>query len=463
MPVTATPTRTAWIAAAVYAVVLTYLLLAPHPLWLFGVPGQAVEETIDRSIAGYVQHALAYALLASLLAWACRTESASRQATWALLAVGHGALAECLQSFIPHRYADWPDGLANALGVGVGWLAVSLMLRAGNKPARESVACLLLALLFQPALAASASDAPRPAVGVSGNVGCLNDPKTVQRLFITEPGVYENYLVDGRWVNRNLVKINAVDVTLRNCEIRNGRNNAVTVYAANVLIENCKIHHLLAGTFRNQEDAHGITGRPTNLVIRNCEIHHVSGDAVQFDPDRGEWDNVLIENCTFWTGPLPADAAGFRRGERPGENAIDTKQRESNPRSRMTIRNCLLYGWGDGQITNQAALNLKNHVRVEVVGCVLAENDIGFRLRGHTGDYGGAMVTLRDCAVYRSKIAVRMEDAIENLTIFNLGIGEGVERKYQTAAGEPRAYVNEGEFVPPPYSDVIQKGVHPPK
>ena len=303
--------------------------------------------------------------------------------------------------------------------------------------------------------------ASQPAVGAAANVGCSENPKKVQRLQITEPGVYENYLVDGEWVDRNLVKINADGVTLRNCEIRNGRDNAVTVYAKNVVIENCKIHHLLSGTFRDQKDAHGISGQPNNLVIRNCEIYYVSGDALQFDPGRKPWDEVLVENCTFWTGPLPEDAAGFRRGQRPGENALDTKQRKSNPRSRITVKNCLMYGWGSGQITNQAALNLKNHVQADVTGCVLADNDVCFRLRGDTGKRGGALVTVQDCAVYRSKIAVRMEDAIENLKITRLGIGEGIGRKYQVVEGTPRGYVNQGEFAPPPYSQAIRTGVRP--
>ena len=305
---------------------------------------------------------------------------------------------------------------------------------------------------------AAASQKP---VGADANVGCRDNPKKVQRLSIKEPGVYENYLVDGEWVDRILVKIQTDNVTLRNCEIRNGRHNGISIYAKNVLIENCKIHHLLAGTFRDQEDAHGIDGQPTNLVIRNCEIYYVSGDCLQFDPSRNPWDNVLIENCTMWTGPLPADAAGFRRGERPGENAVDTKQRKSNPRSRITIKNCLMVGWGDGQISNQAALNLKNHVQVDVIGCVLADNDICFRLRGDTGEYGGALVNVQDCAVYRSQTAVRLEDALENLKITRLGIGEGIQRKYQVVAGEPRGYVNQGEFTPPPYATAIRTGVGP--
>jgi len=334
---------------------------------------------------------------------------------------------------------------------------VAVPLEAFSAADRRFVAAVLKRQLH-----VSPARSVRDAVGAGGNVGCSDRPKTLQRLTITEPGVYENLLVDGGWIARNLVQIKADNVTLRNCEIRNGCHNAVTVYAKNVLIENCRIHHLLAGTFKGQRDAHGITGTPHNLVIRNCEIYYVSGDAVQFDPDRNVWGDVLIVNCTFWTGPLPADAAGFHRGERPGENAVDTKQRPSNPRSRMTIRNCLMYGWGQGQIVNQAAVNLKNKVQVEVSGCVLADNDICFRLRGTTDSHTGALVIIRNCAVYRSKIAVRMEDAIENLRIENLGIGNGIERKYTTAAGKPQNLVNRGEFAAPPYPQAIKTGVRPP-
>lgn len=146
--------------------------------------------------------------------------------------------------------------------------------------------------------------------GTSGLVGCGPARKVVRRLVIDRPGVYENYLVDGHWGNHTLVQIKADGVTMRNCEIRNGTKNAVTVYAKDVLIESCKIHHALAGTYDQQQDAHGITGRPVRLIIRNCNIGLVSGDAIQFDPGRGAWDEVLIEHCTLWTGPLPDDAAG---------------------------------------------------------------------------------------------------------------------------------------------------------
>jgi hypothetical protein len=282
----------------------------------------------------------------------------------------------------------------------------------------------------------------------------------VQGLEITKPGIYENLLVDGKWAERTLVKVLADGVTLRRCEIRNGKDNGIIVVGRKVVIDSCKIHHLLKGTREAPVDAHGITGRPTDLVIRNCEVFQVSGDAVQFDPARRPWDGVLIENCTFWTAPLEADVAGFQRGDRPGENAVDTKQFKENPRSRLTIRNSLFHGWGQGRIANQAALNLKEHVQVAVEGCILREDDIGFRLRGGDGPRGGALVTIRDCAVYRSKVAARLEEKIRDLKIYGLRLGEGIGAKYQKAGGGVGpGYENRGEAAAPPYEQALREGV----
>jgi VanZ family protein len=128
-----TPGRIALTAAAAYAVLLTYLLLAPYPLGFLGGLGRAVERTIGQIVAACLQHGLAYMVLGGLLLWACRSTRTSWQAVCLVLAVGHGLSTEWLQRFIPHRYCEWPDGLANAVGVGLGWLAALLVLRwAGN-------------------------------------------------------------------------------------------------------------------------------------------------------------------------------------------------------------------------------------------------------------------------------------------------------------------------------------------
>lgn len=265
-------------------------------------------------------------------------------------------------------------------------------------------------------------------MGIRGTVGCQAGAKQLSRLVIDKPGVYEELLIDGQGRNANLVKITGSNVTLKNCEIRHGGHNGVFVSGSNVTIDSCKIHHLLKGTYAKQDDAHGICGRPNGLVIRNCEIFMVSGDSTQFDPDRLGFNDVLIENCSFWTAPLDRDLYNFKRGERPGENALDTKNLANRARARITIRNCAFWGWGAGQIGNQAALNLKENVDVRVSNCLFRDNDICFRVRGGKGERGGAYVTAQDCALFSSKIGLRIEDGVEWLQVRGLAVATDVDK-----------------------------------
>ena len=299
--------------------------------------------------------------------------------------------------------------------------------------------------------------------GLQSPAGCGPEPKRVSRLEITEPGVYENYLVDGAGESGNIVKITANDVTLRHCEIRNARGNGVGVFGSNVVIESCRIHHLLNGTFKDQQDAHGVTGRWGNVTIRNCEICYISGDCVQFDPDRSSKGTVVIEDCDLWTGPLPEASLGFAQGERPGENAMDTKTKPDGERCRLVIRNCYLHGWKQpAQITTIAALNLKEHLDAEITNCVFADNEVAFRVRG-PGSRGGAWVTIRDCAIYDTVVGVRAEDQIEKLVVEGLAVGDGVGAKIKFVNGPATpGYRLSGEPVAPALEVLLRDGFPAP-
>jgi hypothetical protein len=305
-------------------------------------------------------------------------------------------------------------------------------------------------------LVALAGAATPELAGLSGPIGAPPDARRVKTLRIDQPGVYENILVDGDWVEQDLVQIHADNVVLRNCTIRYGRRDGVEVYGRNVVIENCHIHHLIAGTYRAAKniDAHGITGRPLHLVVRNTEISHVSGDALQFDPSRKAepygWDDVLVDHCFLWTGPLERDYGTYRQGEIPGENAFDSKVSPQGPRARVTLRHTLMKGWGHGAITNGAALNLKEKVQAVVEQCVLVDCDIAFRCRGAGRDTSSAWVTARDCTVYRTARAFRLESKVENVKISGLALGEGVERAFDQAGGAGDGFEHTGDRPAPP-------------
>ena len=312
-----------------------------------------------------------------------------------------------------------------------------------------------LALLLAPLAASHA----QTRVGTHGRVGCLANPMTVNRLEITEPGVYENYCVDAQGKGGNIVKISANNVTLRNCEIRNATGNAVGVFGTKVVIENCRMHHLLAGTFKDQHDAHGVTGRWGDVIIRNCDIAYTSGDAIQFAPARASQGTVMIEDCHLWTGPLPEASLGFAKGERPGENAVDTKTKPQGERCRLIIRTCYIHGWNQpAQITTMAALNLKENINAEITHCVFQDNEVGFRVRG-PGKHGGAHVNITDCAIYDTQVGVRAEDKIEKLKISGLAFGKGVTERIKFVNGKATTgYENTGERESPSIESLLNTG-----
>lgn len=255
--------------------------------------------------------------------------------------------------------------------------------------------------------------------------------------------VLDGFVIDAGWGSRRPVRLRegADSVIIRNCEIRNSTSDGVLIVRSHgVLFEGCEIHHLLAGTFTDQADAHGISGQEMrNLTIRNCDIHHVSGDCFQADPGRGtspRWGNVLIENTTLWTGPLEEDAAGWLAGESPGENAIDTKVEQTNwenvNRPLITLRNVEAWGWDkNGYIGNRAAFNIKEKVECVLENVKVHDCEIAYRLRG---SLGGALVTIINSVIYNCDKAIRAEDGLENLHVYNTTFGLDIGTLMQTTS-----------------------------
>ena len=294
--------------------------------------------------------------------------------------------------------------------------------------------------------------------GAPGPVGTQEGARLVHRLEITKPGVYENFRVDAQGQGGNIVKITTNDVTLRNCEIFNGTGNGVGVFGTRVVIENCRIHHLLNGSYENQTDAHGITGRWGDVTIRNCDISHITGDCIQFDPDRRQRGSLTIEQCHLWAGPLAEDAPGFKAGQSPGENAFDSKTPPDGERCKLIIRQCYMHGWNQpSQISTRAALNLKEHIDAVISHCVFDDNEVAIRARG-PGGRGDARVTVEDCAIYRTQVGVRAEDKIEGLKILRMGYGPDVKTREERHGGkELPGYENMGEHDAPPLESLIVK------
>ena len=109
--------------AILYTILLTYLLLTPHPLAIFGATGAETETVVDQTLSGALQHVLAYAVFVIVLWWGTSANWVARTG----MAVAHGICCEVLQAFVPHRCCDLPDAIANCVGVLVGGLVVTLV------------------------------------------------------------------------------------------------------------------------------------------------------------------------------------------------------------------------------------------------------------------------------------------------------------------------------------------------
>jgi hypothetical protein len=252
--------------------------------------------------------------------------------------------------------------------------------------------------------------------------------------------VVDGLVLDGQYGADDTIRVTSAGhaFTLRNSEVRRSSRDLIDMGAPHdVLVEGCLIHHAL-NPIGGRSDAHGIVaGAARRLTIRDSEIHTFSGDGFQLDPDRAApgWTDVTFERNRVWLAPLAADENGFPAGKAPGENAVDTKASPNFARATIHIRDTEAWGFRNGLITNMAAFNIKENVDATLDRITVHDSEIAFRLRGAPS--GGAWVALKNAVVYDVMTAIRYEDDIQNLRIWNSTIGNGVGRAFQAASSKP--------------------------
>ncbi|MDP7205985.1 MAG: VanZ family protein [Pirellulaceae bacterium] len=128
-------TRRFWQALALgYLACLSWMLLTPNPWILFGSPGQQLAEQVQSALADHFQHAAAFLFLALLCQLALRgTRGGSWQVMTAWL-LGYALVVEGSHAWIPNRYFEWSDLLANMTGAMTGMLLAGLLLRSPGPP-----------------------------------------------------------------------------------------------------------------------------------------------------------------------------------------------------------------------------------------------------------------------------------------------------------------------------------------
>jgi hypothetical protein len=234
--------------------------------------------------------------------------------------------------------------------------------------------------------------------------------------------VFDGIIFDAQYAQNDAVKVRTAAhyLVLRRLEIRRSTRDCVDMASPHdVLIERSLIHHCLNAA-AGRTDAHAVVaGAIQNLTIRDSEFHTFSGDGLQLDPARAApgWNHVTLERCVFWLRPLEEPENGFGVGVVPGENAVDTKTSTSSGRGSITIRDTVASGFRSPLVRHMAAFNLKELVHAVIDRVTVTDSEIAFRLRGP------ALVDIQNAVVDRVDIAVRYEDNIERIHLWNSTFG----------------------------------------
>lgn len=240
----------------------------------------------------------------------------------------------------------------------------------------------------------------------------------------------EGLVFDSRYGDCTCVRAAGKQLHFVDCEIRragtadgkSGGDGLQFFDSADCLVEKCFIHHCLATAGGEREDSHGVRfTHSTGMTVRGCHIDLVSGDCVQVDPNRREWDDILIEGCKLTGGRVAADDPlahpRYPAGACPGENALDTKcPTGAKTRPRVTVRDCEASGFR-GPIGNAAAFNIKEDCEAVIDRCTITDCEIGLRLRGP------ARVRVTNCVLYDNDTHCRYEDRVPQLHLAHCTFG----------------------------------------
>lgn len=256
----------------------------------------------------------------------------------------------------------------------------------------------------------------------------------------------DGLIFDGEYGDGDALQIRGSEFVLRNAEVRRAARDCIDIggVVSDVTIEDSEIHHCLRSSAPDcaadscRDDAHGIVAdQVQGLDVRRTRIHTFSGDAIQLNgrDQPTMWQDVVIEGCVFSLAPLASAEGGFAAGVVPGENAIDTKTPDDivEP-ARMTIHDTVATGYRNGLISNMAAYNLKENVRVTLDRLTIADSEIAFRLRGATSSRPrGAQVIAQNAVIYDVDTAVRYEDDLMRVALRHVTLGRNVGRPFQRA------------------------------
>jgi|GEM_PF-4819608 len=260
----------------------------------------------------------------------------------------------------------------------------------------------------------------------------------------------EGFVFDGAFGLSDVVMVatTANHLLLRNVEVSNSSMDGVDLHSPQqVTIEDCSIHHALAA----QKDiyAHGIvTYAVTDLTIRNTEIFYCSGNGISLIPLNASepkcWDNVIVDGCKIWSGPLPEDRNGHKAGVHTGQTGILATRNLTAPEGRLSIRRSEVYGWQDSTQEICTAVKAREKIRLELAANKFHDNEVAIWTADYTlsGRSAAITITVANCIFYNNVTAIRCDQNMDALLLWNNTFGLHNREALQIVAQKKGDYRN---------------------
>jgi hypothetical protein len=221
---------------------------------------------------------------------------------------------------------------------------------------------------------------------------------------------------------RELVKVAADHVKLRNVEIKNGTGYACLMVQHDLdtpvegfLLEGSAIHDCIneRGEYRNGAYVEALcvsTTTARRMVIRDNDIYRCSGDGIQLHSrgntqTPGLWRDVQIVGNRFYANDVEVNGEVYS----PGEEAIDIKSGQGNVEIRGNViwgfrswSNELSAGGGSGSGSKGGAIVVHGHFVdcsldrgdscVIIEGNDISDSNVGIAVGTHTGTPFGVVI-----------------------------------------------------------------------
>ncbi|MCA9741357.1 right-handed parallel beta-helix repeat-containing protein [candidate division KSB1 bacterium] len=200
-----------------------------------------------------------------------------------------------------------------------------------------------------------------------------------------------------------LIRSNASNNIIRNCEIRNGKRDGFDIKAG--ATDNAIANNIIHNFFKSGADAHGIVTNPgvIGLSVLNNEIFDNSGDCIQLYSDNSHPVSSYSKNVTISGNRLYTTLGS------DSENALDFKGVDG-----CLVANNDIFGFDDKAVVVQ-----KGCRNIVVEGNIIRDSQRGIEFRGEDGKSQENMTVRRNLIYNISDYFAVKFDWVDNVQFIN--------------------------------------------